>query len=199
MRIALNLSSEPFRRDRSMVAASVATGLFLIGLLAMLIFLAVVERGQATEARQEIAGLRKGVAALNAEQARLAGLLQKPENLAVLDRVLFINTLLYRKGISWTKVFSDVEGVLPYNVRLVSIRPQVDSRNEIYLNMVVGSQTQPPVIEMLKHMENSPLFGSVEVHTWLPPGQERTTLPLPGERQLQPGAVREERHGGHES
>jgi hypothetical protein len=53
----------------------------------------------------------------------------------------------------------------------VSIRPQVDSRNEIFLNMVVGSQTQPPVIEMLKRMENSPLFGSVEVHTWLPPGQ----------------------------
>lgn len=171
MRIALNLSSEPFRRDRHMVAASVATGLFLIGLLAMLVFLAVVERGQATEARQEIAGLRKGVAALNREQAQLAGLLQKPENLAVLDRVLFINTLLYRKGISWTKVFSDVESVLPYNVRLVSIRPQVDSRNEVFLNMAVGSQTQAPVIEMLKRMESSPLFGSVEVHTWIPPSQ----------------------------
>ena len=171
MRIALNLSSEPFRRDRPLVAASVAVGVLLAGLLALLVFLAVEERGQATEARQEIAGLRKGVAALNVEQARLAGLLQKPENLAVLDRVLFINTLLYRKGISWTKVFSDVESVLPYNVRLVSIRPQVDSRNEIFLNMVVGSQTQPPVIEMLKRLENSPLFGSVEVHSWLPPGQ----------------------------
>ena len=171
MRIALNLSSEPFRRDRPMVAASVATGLFLIGLLAMLVFLAVQERGQATEARQEIAGLRRSVADLNREHARLTGLLQRPENLAVLDRVLFINTLLYRKGISWTKVFSDVESVLPYNVRLVSIRPQVDSRNDIFLNMVVGSQTQPPVIEMLKRMEDSPLFGSVELHTWLPPGQ----------------------------
>jgi hypothetical protein len=64
-----------------------------------------------------------------------------------------------------------VESVLPYNVRLVSIRPQVDSRNDIFLNMVVGSQTQPPVIEMLKRMEDSPLFGSVELHTWLPPGQ----------------------------
>lgn len=171
MRIALNLSSEPFRRDRPMVAASVAAGVLLIGLLALLVFLAVEERGQATEARQEIAALRKDAAALNAEQARLAGLLQRPDNLAVLDRVLFINTLLYRKGISWTKVFSDVEGVLPYNVRLVSIRPQVDSRNEIFLNMAVGSQTQAPVIEMLKRMESSPLFGSVEVHTWIPPSQ----------------------------
>jgi type IV pilus assembly protein PilN len=171
MRIALNLSSEPFRRDRPLVAASVAVGVFLVGLLALLVFLAVEERGQATEARQEIAALRKGVATLNAEQARLAGLLQKPENLAVLDRVLFINTLLYRKGISWTKVFSDVESVLPYNVRLISIRPQVDSRNEVFLTMAVGSLTQPPVIEMLKRLENSPLFGSVEVHAWIPPSQ----------------------------
>jgi Fimbrial assembly protein (PilN). len=171
MRIALNLSSEPFRRDRPIVVASVATGLFLIGLLAMLVFLAVQERGQATEARQEIAGLRKSVAALNREQAELARLLQKPENVAVLDRVLFINTLLYRKAISWTKIFSDLESVLPYNVRLISVRPQVDSRNEIFLTMAVGSQTQPPVIEMLKRLENSPLFGSVEVHTWIPPSQ----------------------------
>jgi Tfp pilus assembly protein PilN len=171
MRIALNLSSEPFRRDRPTVVASVATGVFLIGLLAMLVFLAVQERGQATEARQDIAELRKGVAALNREETQLAGLLQKPENVAVLDRVLFINTLLYRKGISWTKIFSDLESVLPFNVRLVSIRPQVDSRNEIFLNMVVGSLSQAPVIEMLKRLENSPLFGSVELHTWLPPGQ----------------------------
>ena len=98
MRIALNLSSEPFRRDRPMVAASVATGVLLIGLLALLVFLAVEERGQATEARQEIAALRKDAAALNAEQARLAGLLQRPDNLAVLDRVLFINTLAVQEG-----------------------------------------------------------------------------------------------------
>ena len=171
MRIALNLSSEPFRRDRPMVVASVATGVLLIGLLAVLVFLAVQERGQATEARREIADLRKGVAALNREQAQFAGLLQRPENVAVLDRVLFINTLLYRKGISWTKIFSDLESVLPYNVRLVSIRPQVDSRNEIFLTMVVGSLSQAPVIDMLKRLESSPLFGSVEVHSWIPPSQ----------------------------
>ena len=97
--------------------------------------------------------------------------LRRPENAAVLDQVLFINSLLYRKGISWTRIFSDLEGVMPHNLRLISIRPQVNGRNDVLLDMVVGAQSQLPVIEMLKQMESSPLFGSTEVHNWLPPSQ----------------------------
>jgi type IV pilus assembly protein PilN len=84
---------------------------------------------------------------------------------------LFINSLLYRKGISWTKIFSDLEGVIPHNVRLIAIRPQVNAQNEVLLDMTVGAQSQLPVIDMLKRLEGSPLFGSTQVHNWLPPSQ----------------------------
>ncbi len=40
----------------------------------------------------------------------------------MLERSLFLNTLIERKAISWTKIFADLEKVLPYNVRLVSVR-----------------------------------------------------------------------------
>ena len=71
MRIPLNLASEPFRRDRQMIVASVAVGLVLAGLLAMLTTLAVLERGAEAQTRQEQALLQKKLAALNQEQARL--------------------------------------------------------------------------------------------------------------------------------
>ena len=171
MRITLNLSSEPFRRDRPLMAASVAVGVALVGLLAMLISLAVLERGRAAETRQSIARLQNELRTLNEEQGRLEAVLARPENAEVLDKVLFVNSLLYRKGISWTKLFSDLEGVMPYNVRLISIRPQVNARNQVVLDMVVGAQSPTPVFEMLKRLENSELFGSTEVHNWLPPGQ----------------------------
>ncbi|MCC7175484.1 MAG: hypothetical protein IT159_09840 [Bryobacterales bacterium] len=171
MRIAINLASEPFRRDRPMVAASVAVGLVLAGMLAMLISLAVMERGAAAETRQDIAVLNKRLAALNAEQAQLESSLRQPENAEALGKVAFINSLLYRKGISWTRIFTDLEGVMPYNVRLISIRPQVDARNKVLLDMMIGTQSPLPAIEMLKRMEGSPLFGSTEVHTYLPPSQ----------------------------
>lgn len=171
MRIPLNLASEPFRRDRQMIVASVALGLVLAGLLAMLTSLAVLERGAEAQTRQEQALLQKKLAALNQEQARLEAVLRRPENAEVLNKVLFINSLLYRKGISWTKIFSDLEGVMPFNVRLIAIRPQVNAKSDVLLDMTVGAQTQLPVIEMLKRLEGSPLFGSTEVHSWQPPSQ----------------------------
>jgi len=171
MLITINLASEPFRRDRPMVAASVAVGLALGGLLAMLVSLAILERGTAAQTRQDIAQFQRRLQRLNDEQGRMEADLRRPENAAVLDQVLFINSLLYRKGISWTRIFSDLEGVMPHNLRLISIRPQVNGRNDVLLDMVVGAQSQLPVIEMLKQMESSPLFGSTEVHNWLPPSQ----------------------------
>ena len=173
MRIALNLSSEPFRRDRPLILASIATGMVLVGLLAMLVFLAVQEHGQAAAARQDIANLQKDIATVGQRDAQLQALLGKPENAEVLDKVLFINSLLYRKGISWTKIFSDLEGVMPYNVRLISVRPQVDSQNEIYLDMSVGSQAPLPVFDFVKRLEGSPLFSSVQVLSSAPPTQDQ--------------------------
>ncbi len=171
MRIGINLASEPFRRDRPMVAASVAVGLALSVTLAMLVWLALLERGTAADTRQRIGALSRDIAALSAEQAGLESALRRPENAEVLGQVVFINALLYRKGTSWTRMFSDLEGVMPYNVRLISIRPQVNARNEVLLDMVVGAQSLPPVIEMLRRMEGSPLFGSTEVHNTQPPTQ----------------------------
>jgi type IV pilus assembly protein PilN len=171
MRIAVNLASEPFRHDRPLVAASIAAGLVLAGLLAALVWLAALKRGEAAETRQEIARLEGQLQQMAREQEQLEAALRRPENAAVLNQVLFINSLLYRKGISWTRIFSDLEGVMPHNVRLISIRPQVDARNQVLLDMVVGAQTQLPVIDMLKRMESSPLFGSTEVHNYLPPSQ----------------------------
>jgi type IV pilus assembly protein PilN len=79
--------------------------------------------------------------------------------------------LLQRKGISWTKIFSDLEDVIPYNVRLVSVRPEVNGQNEISLQMVVGAASSEPVLELLMSLEKSPQFGPTSLHNWLPPSQ----------------------------
>ena len=37
-----------------------------------------------------------------------------------------MNELIERKSISWTRIFADLEKVMPYNLRLVSVRlPEV--------------------------------------------------------------------------
>jgi type IV pilus assembly protein PilN len=176
LRVPINLASEPFRRDRPVLVASTATGLLLVGLLGLLVSLSVMERGQATETNRTIARLEGQLRTLALEQARLEAVLRQPQNAEVLERNLFLNNLLYRKGISWTRIFDDLAKVVPHNVRLISVRPQVNAQNEVLLDMVVGAESGPPVVEMLRRLESAPQFGATSVHTTMPPSQSEPLL-----------------------
>ena len=172
MRIQINLASEPFRRDRLMLVASSACAAVLVAMLGVLVFLIVSERGRQTDTREAVARLNADLRAISAEQTKLDATLRLPMNAEVLERSLLLNTLVQRKSISWTKLFSDIEGVLPNNVRLIQVRlPQVNTRNEVTLDMEVGAQSQEPVIAFLKRLEDSPLFGPTNLSRKSPPTQ----------------------------
>jgi hypothetical protein len=89
----------------------------------------------------------------------------------VLERVVFINTLLYRKGISWTRIFSDLEKVLPYNVKVMQIHPTVDQQNQVQLDMVVACEQPESDIAFLVALQKAPQFGDVRQPTSQPPSQ----------------------------
>ncbi len=172
MRIPINLSSEPFRRDRPMILASAAGSVVLALLLAFMIFLVVSERARAKENRIAVDRLNNQLHTIAAEQAEYEAFLRQPANAEVLERSLLLNTLVERKSVSWSKIFSDLESVMPYNVKLIQVRlPAITSHNEVLLDMTVGATAPEPVIAFLKKLEESPLFGPVEGHTSLPPSQ----------------------------
>jgi GAF domain-containing protein len=172
MRIQVNLASEPFRRDRPMLVASVACAAVLLALLGLLVFLILNERSRQTETRTAVAKLNSELRAVSIEQAKLDSTLHLPMNAEVLERSLLLNSLIQRKSISWTKLYADIEGVKPDNVRLIQVRlPQINSRNEVTLDMEVGAQSQGPVIEFLKRLQDSPLFGPTNLSRQSPPTQ----------------------------
>ncbi|MGA9623282.1 MAG: hypothetical protein WBQ65_02335 [Bryobacteraceae bacterium] len=171
MKIPINLASQPFRRDRAMLAASIAVSLMLVGTLGVLISLIMTDRALLADVRSDVDGLNRQIRAATAEQGRLDGVLRKPENAEVLERSVFLNSLLYRKGISWTRIFADLERTIPYNVKVLAIRPSVNAQNQVMLDMTVGADSPEPVIQLYKALEESPLFGSVMEHSSLPPTQ----------------------------
>ncbi|HWB96473.1 MAG TPA: hypothetical protein VG672_07215 [Bryobacteraceae bacterium] len=171
MRIPINLASQPFRRDRPMLIASSAVAVLLAGLLAILISLSVTERGQLADTRKDIEQRQARLRTLTTEQSRLETILRRPENAEVLERSIFLNKLLYRKGISWTRIFADLEKVVPFNVRIISIRPSANSQNQISLDMLVGAESPQPVIQFVKALEDSPLFGEANLSISMPPSQ----------------------------
>jgi len=165
VRIPINLATEPFRKDRMMTVASAVCSVLLTGLLAALVYLIAAERGRASETRAAVEKLNAEVRTMAAQQAKLDGVLRRPDNASVLERSLLLNTLVDRKSVSWTRIFADLEQVLPPNVRVIQVRlPQINARNEVLLDMVVGAQGPGPVIEFLRHLQASPRFGPATVH-----------------------------------
>jgi type IV pilus assembly protein PilN len=153
MKIPINLASQPFRRDRAVLAAFVAATLILLGTLGTLITLIVADRALLADVRTDVNSLNRQIRAATVEQERLDAVLRRPENAEVLERSVFLNALLIRKGISWTRIFADLERIVPYNVKVLAI------------------DSPEPVIQLYKALEESPLFGSVLEHSSLPPTQ----------------------------
>ena len=174
MRIPINLASEPFRRDRPLLVASGVGAALLTGLLGVLIFLIVTNRVRQGDTRQQVDRLTRELSAISVEQAKLDATLRQPFNASILERSLLLNTLLERKSVSWTRIFADLEAVMPPDVRLIQVRlPQIDSRNQVLLDMVVGAQGPVPVIGFLKKLQSSPRFGPATLHNSVPPSDNQ--------------------------
>jgi type IV pilus assembly protein PilN len=171
VKFPLNLATQPFRRDRPILVASAAVGGVMVASLVLVAWLALADRSRSAETRRVIARLGQQMLHTATEQAKLDALLRRPENAEVLERSLFLNSLLYWKGISWTRLFEDLEKTLPPKVRLIYVRPQVASESQVYLEMMVGAESPAPVVDMLTRLESSELFGATTVYSFVPPSQ----------------------------
>lgn len=169
--IPINLAREPFRRDRPILVASVSAGVLLVFSLAFLIYIAYNERQSARETSAQLASTNAQLKRIRTEQASLDTQTRRPEYAIVFDRNVMINQLIKRKSISWTRIFADLGTVLPENVRITAIRPQVNTLDQLSLDMTVEADAAPQVISFIAKLEGSNLFGSTEVSTITPPNQ----------------------------
>lgn len=171
MKIGINLASEPFRRDRPMLVGSAVVAVLMAASLGTLIFLAMTDRGLIERDRQVQGQLDRELLRVSADQRKVDAEVRRPENSEVLERSVLINELLLRKGISWTRIFADLEKVLPPNARVTQIKPQLDSDNHILLEMTAASETSEPLNAFLVKLEGSDAFSNVATSVTQAPTQ----------------------------
>lgn len=174
---ALNLASQPFRRERAQNAVYAFVCLALTCSLLVLIGLILKERARASYLRREINQERAQLQRSQREQSQFSGVLAKPDNADVFAKSVFLNQLIARRAVSWTHVFKDLETVMPPNMRVVAVRlPQVPNEDvagvdHVQLDMVVGTDRPDAMIQLLKSLQQSPLFGAAAVVNQQPPTQ----------------------------
>jgi type IV pilus assembly protein PilN len=171
MKIPINLASQPFRRDRAMLLASAAVSVALVATLGLLVYLAMLDRAQLSDLRKDIARLNQQIRVVTAQQTQADAVLHRPENAEVLERSLFINNLLVYKAVSWSRLFSDLEKTVPYNVKVLALHPSVNAESKVLLDMTAGAESPEALIQFLRALEMSPRFGEVNEHNLLTPSQ----------------------------
>ncbi len=169
MQIELNLASRPSGGYRAFfVLACLATA----GLLAAAALLIASYLGSGNlpaellEKEPQLLAEQGRLGDLGAQATAKIGSVRTGE---ILDRTAFLNELLIRKGISWTRTFLDLAQVLPPSVRVLTIQPEVAYGDTIRLDMTVSAKQPSDFIEFLRSLEGSELFGSPGLRGSAPP------------------------------
>ncbi len=163
MRFNINLASQPYeaarqfrRRIGGVVALLAVIGACLVGYI---VYQRIQSRGinrQLSEVRQEIDGL-------NQEESQARAILNKPENRDVADRSEFLNQLFARKALSWTRVFTEMERIVPPDLHVVSMKPEYNKTNDLILHVVVATGSRDRAVEMVRRIEKSNHFHQAEI------------------------------------
>src|SRR5450432_2009478 len=165
MRIDINLATQPYEDSRNFWTYW-GSGLGLLALLTLLLgYMAIAGFVQASHERARIADLRKQIAAFDQEKSTAETMLSQPQNRVVRDRSRFLNDLFLRKAFSWTKVFEDMERVMPAHLHVVSIHPDMSKDNNLELKLVVAGESREQALDLVRKMEGSQHFKQTQIES----------------------------------
>ena len=109
--------------------------------------------------------LRVEAESLGKRVADLESRLDRPEATAKLNEIGFLNRLIARKNLSWTKLFADLEEMVPNNVHLVSLTPEFGTTGGIILRIDLEARSIGDASEFIHRLEKSPVFEGIVVST----------------------------------
>jgi hypothetical protein len=176
----LNLSTRPFKPYRAANFGLLALFLSLIAVSVWQVYtyqqnsaLAASIRPNQQKAQEESERLSQQLTRVNAQMFS--------DNAAdKISQVQILNNILLRKSFSWTTVFANLEQVMPENVHLLNLRPFVDDKGNMGLNITFRGRTFDDGHLFVKTMETSPIFSNVVLAIEAPTGKEA----VPGEVEM---------------
>lgn len=163
MKIHINLASQPYENASRFYTRWGALLLAATLFSAALVFGAVSGWRNTHGLSGRIAAEQANLDKLNRQEQQDLAILNKPENRDVRDKSRVLNGLIRSKQFSWTRIFSDLEHLMPARLHVLSITPQLDVNNEIEVHMIVAGDSREKAIELIQNMEQSREFRHAQV------------------------------------
>ena len=163
MRLDINLATRPYEDAREFwMRWGLIVGVLGVLTLALLVF-AVRGWTEAGRDRHEIARLQAEIAKRDQERSQAQSYLDQAVNRSTRDQSQFLNGLIQRKAFSWTRVFEDLERVMPSDLHVASLRPEMNEQGQMQLDMKVIGDNRSGVVELVHRMEGSKHFQQAQL------------------------------------
>lgn len=163
MRLDINLATRPYEDAREFWTRW-GLGVGALGALTLvLITLALAGWVKAGRDRHNIQRLEQQIADLDKEKAKAQAFLGLDINRSTRDQSAFLNGLIQRKAFSWTRVFEDLERVMPASLHVVSLKPELNDANQLELEMKVAGDNRAGAVELVHRMEGSQHFRGTQL------------------------------------
>jgi len=155
MRLKINLASQPYEvaqaYQRRMTTIIAALGIVAVLLLGYMLY----QRQHSRGINRQLAQAQGEIRSLEHEEAQARAILNKPANREIADQSDFLNQLFARKSLSWTRIFTEMEKIVPAGLHVVSMKPEYTKTNDLVLHVIVATDSRDRAVEMVRHMESS--------------------------------------------
>jgi type IV pilus assembly protein PilN len=163
MRLDINLATRPYEDAREFWMRW-GLGVGLLGALTIVLVGWTISGWiHAGRDRHNISQLQRQITERDQERASDQAILDMPVNRSTRDQSQFLNGLIQRKAFSWTRVFEDLERVMPANLHVASLRPELNEQNQMQLDMKVACETRAAAVELVHRMEGSKHFQGAQL------------------------------------
>ena len=167
MKVHLNLATKPLESHRRFLAAS-SLSIFVGAILFIVLGWHVYSARQAAAAvRERTDKLNKELAECDRQSKELDAYFSQKDIASLHDRAVFINNIIAVRSFNWTKMFMDLEHVLPGGVRVISIQPKQEG-GHVEVNLTAGAVSDEVMLNFVHALETSKEFKDVEVQAFHP-------------------------------
>lgn len=163
MKAKFNLATAPLENNRRFIAGSGALGAVALAALLLLALHAVHARRANREMRTQIDHSREQIRISLLQQQSLRNAFKSPQAVEALKRAQFLNGLIEARTFPWTRMFADLEQILPPGVRVTSITPQMDKEGHVKVVLIVRAVNDEQALKFLNLLDASAVFLQVHV------------------------------------
>ena len=163
MKVPVNLATKPMETHRRFLTFSgisvVLSALSFLGLGSHVYAVRKADAAFHLESEQ----LTREIALLTDQREQVDRFFLLPENTKLHDRASFINSIIDSQSFNWTRMFLDLELVLPGGVRVINIEPRQANGQAATVKLTVGALSEAAKQGFLEALERSDAFSHVEL------------------------------------